>query len=153
MQLHFINWDTSDTIAAGCSESGTIDSDITGNDTVTLDSGTKLPSTITDGSIFEFTHSDGAAANLNKPMLVKTAGNNTAVVIHKIPDADKWTNEINKHYVWKTYQNRLAFRLLSQATTAMQAVLDFGPNGFRFPNLALEAISTEGSTKVYIYKR
>jgi len=149
----FYYWDKSDTIATGCSESGGINGDITTNNTLTMDSGSLLPAAITDGSIFEFTHSNGSALNLNKPMVIKTAGNNTVVVIHKIPAADQWTNEINKHYVWKTYQNRLAFRLLSQATYAKQEVLDFGPNGFRFPNLALETITTEGSTKVYIYER
>ena len=147
----FYYWDTSDTIATGVGGSASINTDISGNDTITVDSGTQLPSTITDGSIFELVHSNGLAANLNRPMLVQTAGDNTAVVIHKIPD--EWTNEANIHYHWKTYQNRMAFSILSQATTAMQAVLDFGPNGFRFPNLALESITTAGSTKVYIYLR
>jgi len=149
----FYYWDTSDVIATGVGSEPEIDGDITGNNTLTLDSGTSLPSTITDGSIFEIVKSTDAAANVGKPMVIKTAGNNTAVVIHKIPAADQWTNETNKRYGWKTYQNRLAFKMLSQATTALPAVLDFGPNGFRFPNLSLETITTEGSTKVYIYLR
>ncbi len=143
-------WDTSDTISGGVGGSDSINTDISGNDTITVDSGTKLPSTITDGSIFELVHSNGLTANLNVPMLVQTAGNNTVVVVHKIPDATKWTNEANVHYGWKTYQNRLAFHLISSAQKD-QVVINFGPNGFRFPNLALETITSAGNTKIYLY--
>ena len=143
-------WDTSDTITAGCSGSGAIDTDISDTGTITADSGALLPSTITDGSIFELITSDGLAANLNRPMLVKTAGDNTAVSIHKIPAADVWTNEANVHYTWKTYQNRLAFNLISSAQKDT-VVVTFGPDGMKFPNLALETISSEGNTKIYLY--
>ncbi len=143
-------WDDSDTIATGVGAAPEIDGDITGNDTLTLDSGTKLPSTITDGSIFEITRSTGSADNVGKPMVVQTAGNNTAVVIHKIPAADQWTNEINKRYEWKTYQNRLAFHFISSAQKD-QVVINFGPDGMRFPNLTLETITSAGNTKVYLY--
>jgi len=142
-------WDESDVIAAGVGSAPEIDGDITGNNTLTLDSGTKLPSGITDGSIFEIVKSTGLAANLNTPMLIKTAGNNTAVVIHKIPDADKWENETNVRYGWKTYQNRLALRLISSAQKD-QVVIPF-PKGLKLPNLALETITSEGNTKIEIY--
>ena len=91
---------------------------------------------------------DGNAVNLNRPMLVHTAGDNDSLVIHKVPD--EWTDEANVHYQWKTYQNRLAFHLISSAQKD-QVVINFGPNGFRFPNLALESITSAGSTKVYLY--
>ena len=143
-------WDESDTIATGIGDSGGVNTDITGNDTMTVDSGTELPNTITDGSIFEIVYTTGNTANLNKPMVVQTAGSDTAVVIHKIPDADKWENEINKLYGWKTYQNRLAFHFISSAQKD-QVVINFGPNGMRFPNLTLETITSETNTKVYLY--
>jgi hypothetical protein len=143
-------WDESDTIAAGVGSAPEIDGDITGNDTLTLDSGTKLPSTITDGSIFEIVTSNGSSDNVGKPMVIKTAGNNTVVVIHKIPDADKWTNETNVRYGWKTYQNRIAFHLISSAQKD-QPGIDFGPGGQKFPNLVLETITSETNTKIYIY--
>lgn len=147
----FYYWDESDTITTGVGEHGGVNGTITGNNTLTMDSGTLLPSTITDGSIFEIVASNGSTDNVGKPMVVKTAGNNTVVVIHKIPAADQWTNEADKHYSWKTYQNRLAFNLVSQETTKLPLILDFGPEGFLFPNLTLETITSEGSTKVYIY--
>lgn len=147
----FYYWDTADVIATGVSDSNAINGDITGNDTLTLDGGTRLPSTITDGSIFEIVASNGSTNNVGKPMLVQTAGNNLAVAIHKIPDADKWTNETDKFYSWKTYQNRLAFNLVSLETKKEPLILDFGPRGYWFPNLALETISSAGNTKVYIY--
>ncbi|MEE9510447.1 MAG: hypothetical protein V3V81_08135 [Candidatus Bathyarchaeia archaeon] len=143
-------WDESDTISAGVGSEPEIDGDITGNDTLTLDSGTSLPSTITDGSIFEIVKSTGSSDNVGKPMLVQTAGNNTAVVIHKIPAADQWTNETNKRYGWKTYQNRLAFNLISSAQKDMP-VIPFGSRGHKFPNLALETITSATNTKIYLY--
>ena len=143
-------WDESDTISAGVNSAPEIDGDITGNDTLTLDSGTKLPSTITDGSIFEITTSTGSTDNIGKPMVIQTAGSNPAVVIHKIPATDQWTNETNKRYGWKTYQNRIAFSLLSSAQKD-QPGIDFGPGGQKFPNLTLETLTSEGSTKIYIY--
>ena len=144
----FYYWDRSDTISGGVGGSHSVNTDISGNNTITVDSGAYLPSTITDGSIFELVHSDGLAVNLNREMLVHTGGSDTAVVIHKIPD--QWTDEANVHYHWKTYQNRLAFHLISSAQKD-QVVINFGPNGFRFPNLALESITSAGSTKVYLY--
>jgi len=144
-------WDKTDTIATGVGESGGINGDITGRNTLTMDSGALLPSTITDGSIFEIIASTGSADNIGNPMLVHTAGNDTVVVIHKIPVADQWTDETNVHYSWKTYQNRLAFNLVSLETKKEPLILDFGTPGFLFPNLALETITAEGSTKVYIY--
>ena len=77
----FNYWDPSTTIAAGCdslqgeSETGTI----TSTTTLTISAGTFLPSTITDGSVFEITWSTGASANIGGPHLVTTAGNNTVV--------------------------------------------------------------------------
>jgi len=142
-------WDESDTISAGCGSAPDIDGDITGNNTLTLDSGSKLPSTITDGSIFEITRSNGDQDNIGKPMVIKTAGDNTAVVIHKIPAADKWDNETNVRYAWKTYQNRLALRLISSAQKD-QVVIPF-PSGLKLPNLTLETITSEGNTKIEIY--
>lgn len=148
---NFYYWDTTDTIATGIDTTydQTYTGSITNTDTLTISSGSIMPSAITDGSIFEITETTGATTT-GKPMVVKTAGSGTAVTIHKIPVADVWTTEGPFQYSWKTYQNRLAFGLVSGSDKDM-AVLYFGPNGFRFPNLALDTITSEGSTKVYIY--
>jgi len=152
-------WDTSDTIAAGCDSTTdqTVTGTITGTDTLTISGGTLLPSTITDGSIFEITYSTGAVANVGKPMVVKTAGNNTVVVIHKIPAADVWTDEAAKDYTWKTYQNRLAMKFVSATDSGTYQTdpiepyeIDFGENGFRFPNLTLETLSTSATISLYL---
>jgi hypothetical protein len=150
-------WDDSDTIAAGVGEHGGVNGTITGNDTLTMASGTLLPSTITDGSIFEITASNGSADNVGKPMVVKTAGNNTVVVIHKIPAADQWTNEATKHYSWKTYQNRLAMKFVSATDSGTYQTdpiepyeIDFRAPGFRFPNLTLETLSTGATISLYV---
>ena len=75
-------WNPEALIAAGCSTTlGTAyTGTITSTTTLTASGGTLLPSTITSGSVFELTESTGTTANLNRPVLVTTAGNNTVVV-------------------------------------------------------------------------
>lgn len=150
-------WDKSDTIATGVGSSGAVNGDITGTDTLTFDSGALLPDTITDGSIFEIIDSNGSTANLNKPMVVKTAGSDTAVVIHKIPAADVWTNETDKWYSWKTYQNRLAIKFVSATDAGTYTTgpiepyeIDFWPSGLQLPNLTLETLSDSATISLYI---
>lgn len=115
---------------------------ISGNDTLTISGGTLLPSTIVDGSVFELVRSTGAAANLNKPALVKTAGNNTVVVIWD----DKWTtNDLTKDYVWKTYTSYDFFMHYG----ANDATYFFPNINFKLPNLSVETLSS--GSYVYIY--
>lgn len=142
----FNYWDYGVKIALGCddtydsAETGTISS----TDTLTISGGTLLPSAIADGTVFRILDGSGSTANFNKPFLVKTAGNNTAVVLHN----DPLTDESTKEYRWETYQNYLAAKLVSAGTEKCTEVLDLG--GFIFPNLILETISASASVVLYI---
>lgn len=141
-------WDTNAPYAAG---SGTYSADliagtITSTTTLTMASGTLLPSTCRDGDVFKIIKSDGAAANISTNVIT-TAGNNTVVVCANAG----WTNEATKYYGFITYPYKPAFHLLSQATNAREEERDFGGCGFFVPNLTLETISS--GAKVWIYLR
>jgi hypothetical protein len=141
-------WNPEALISAGCNTTfgtaytGTISS----TTTLTISGGTLLPSTITDGSVFEIIEGTGTSANKNRPVLVTTAGNNTVVVT---TDATVWTDESTKQYTWKTYQNYLFAKLLTPATEKQMIQMDFA-NPFRLPNLILETISSSATIQVFI---
>ena len=118
---------------------------ITSTDTLTISAGTILPSAIVDGSVFEITRTSGTVANLRLPSLVKTAGNDTVVVVWD----DPWTDEATKDYEWKTYTSYDFLWYVSQTKTTQHIPFDLGGLGYRVPNLSLETIS--GGSYVYIY--
>ena len=140
---------TSSTIF-GTATTGTI----SGNDTLTMSGGTYLPSSIADGDFFAITFSNGSTANYyNKADkselvgLVKTAGNNTVIVIHD----DLWTDEAGKLYTWKVYTGfkALALRQPDLADTEESKHIIF-PGGLRLPNLACEDITASGYCLIYM---
>ena len=137
----FKQWNDESTIATGCKVGET--ATITGNDTIT-GSGTALPSTIVDGSVFEIIQSSGLAVNKGVKALVKTAGNDTVVVIWD----DKWTNEGPVVYTWRTFGTTTALVLKAGASDASPIHLDFGEKGRWFQNLCLETL--DGGV-VYVY--
>lgn len=147
-QFKLTYYDVEAEISTGCDESyseaatGTI----TGNDTLTMSAGSLLPNTIVDGSVFEIVRSSGAAANRNKPALVKTAGTNTVVVIWD----DKWTtNDSAKEYAWKTYTSYDFLMGMGANDATYHFPFDGGGVGFKLPNLSCETIS--GGSYLYIY--
>ena len=115
---------------------------ITSTDTLTV-AGTNLPAAIADGYIFNVTASTGTALNLGR-RVVKTAGTNTAVVIHN----DEWTDEGPFVYTWETYKATTAIVLKAGATDASPIQIDFGPKARRIENLSLETL-TGGTLYVY----
>jgi hypothetical protein len=127
---------------------------ITGNDTLTMSGGTYLPSTIADGDFFAIKYSNGSGDNYyNKHdkselvALVKTAGNNTVVVIWD----DLWTNEAGKLYTWQVYTGRKAFALLQPTVTnTMESKHITFPQGLLLPNLACETMSAGAYCLVYL---
>jgi len=132
-------------------ETGTI----TGNDTLTVSAGTYLPSTIAGGDFFAITYSNGSADNwYNKTdkselvCLVKTAGNNTVVVVHD----DPWTNEATKKYTWKVYTGLKAIAILqpTAANTMESKHIVFPNGGLWLPNLACETMTASSYCLVYL---
>jgi membrane protein implicated in regulation of membrane protease activity len=128
---------------------------ITNTDTLTLSAGTLLPSTIADGDFFAVTKSDGSANNYYDHAdkgefvcLVKTAGNNTVVVVQDSP----WTNESTKKYTWKVYTGLKAISLKQPTlTNAHESKHIVFPNGgIRLPNLACETMSASAYCLLYL---
>jgi len=128
---------------------------ITGNDTLTMSAGTYLPSTIADGDFFAITKSNGSALNYYDHAdkgefvcLVKTAGNNTVVVV----DDNLWTNEAGKLYTWKVYTGlkAIAMRQPDAADSERSVHISFPNGGLRVPNLACETISTSAYCLLYL---
>ena len=114
---------------------------VSSTDTLTISSGSILPSNVIDGSVFEITRTEGVNANI--PALVKTAGTNTVVVVWD----DPWTDETSSYnYEWKTYTSYDFLKAFGNTKDTIP--FDFG-NGFTLPNLSVETIS--GGAYVYIY--
>jgi hypothetical protein len=142
-------WDATSPYAelSGTYSVDTILGTITSTTTLTMASGTLLPSAVRDGDIFKILlGGNGAAANKNTTSLVTTAGNNTVVVCA----GAGWTNEAGKTYRFTTYPYRPAFKLISQATTLQEVDRDFGGRGFWVPNLILETLSSSAVVKIYL---
>jgi hypothetical protein len=141
-------WDTSAPYAelSGTYTSDAIAGTITSTTTLTMASGTLLPSAVRDGDIFKITSGTGAAANIGTTNVVTTAGNNTVVVCANAA----WTNESTKKYQFITYPFRPAFKLMVPTTDKVEVQLDFGPRGKWLPNLILETLSSSAIVKVYI---
>lgn len=60
------------------------------------------------------------------------------------------TNEASKVYDWKVWKPAPAFKLVSPGTEKVAIQIDFGDKGFRFPNLAMNALSTSAVLYVYV---
>lgn len=60
------------------------------------------------------------------------------------------TNEATKTYSWKMWQPDVAFKL-SCYDANEPTEIDFGPTGYKFPNLAMDTLTS--SAKVYLYIR
>jgi hypothetical protein len=128
---------------------------ITGNDTLTMSAGTYLPSTIADGDFFAITKSSGSTANYydhadkgELVCLVKTAGNNTVVVV----DDNPWTDEATIKYTWKVYTGLKTFSLITPAVagTFFSQHIVFPNGGVRVPNLACETMTSGAYCLLYL---
>jgi hypothetical protein len=133
-------------VGAGTYTARAIAGTITSTTTLTMASGTLLPSTVRDGDIFKITGGTGAAANIGTTSVVTTAGNNTVLV----SSTAGWTNESTKYYDFISYPYRPQFKLISQATTLQEVDRDFGGRGFWVPNLILETLSSSAVVKIYL---
>lgn len=131
---------------SGTYTAGLIAGTITSTTTLTMASGTTLPSTCRDGDVFKITYSNGSTANWPSTNVITTAGNNTVVVCANAG----WTNESTKLYNFETYPYRPAFKLMVPTTDKVEVQLDFGDYGQWFPNLILETLSTSAVVRVYI---
>ena len=86
------------------------------------------------------------AANVNVPALVKTAGDNTTVVVWD----DPWTDEASvAGYSWKVYTPYDFLQGTTATVTTLHYPFDGNGQGYKIPNLLLETI-TFGAI-LYIY--
>ena len=131
----FNTWDenTASLVADGYRDM--VSGSITSTDTLTV-AGTNLPAAIEDGFIFNVTATTGSALNLGR-RVVKTAGSNTAVVIHN----DEWTDEGPFVYTWKTYEATTAITMQAGASDASPVQHVFEPGTGRYENLSLETLT------------
>ena len=80
--------------------------------------------------------------------LIQTAGDNNAVVIHLSP----FTTEANKVGNFANYPTYNAFRAHSTKFADSETSLwfPFCGNGFEFPNLALDSLSSSAAVDIYV---
>lgn len=80
--------------------------------------------------------------------LIKTAGDNNAIVIHLSP----FTTEASKVGNFANYPTYNAFRghVDKAADTEYSMWFPFPGNGFEFPNLALDSLSSSAAVDIYV---
>lgn len=105
-----------------------------------------FPNTWVDGNVVKCLHTTGTDSN--KYGLIQTAGNNTAFVTWGAP----FTTEAAKIGAWECYPTYNAFRgkMTKAADTEYSMWFPFPGNGFTFPNLALDSLSTSAVVDLYV---
>jgi hypothetical protein len=104
-----------------------------------------FPSTWLDGNVVKCLKTTGSDSS--QYGLIKTAGNNTAFTVHLIP----LTAEASKVGSWDCYPTYNAFRGHAEKAADMEhsMFMPFG-EGFWFPNLALDSLSTSAAVDIYV---
>lgn len=115
------------------------------DDTVTATTNA-FPSTWVDGNVVRCLRTTGS--DTRKYGLIQTAGNNTRFVTWGAP----FTVEAAKVGDWDCYPTYTAFVGHAEKAADMEHTMwfPFGGNGFWFPNLALDALSSSASVIIYI---
>jgi hypothetical protein len=106
-----------------------------------------FPNTWLDGNVVKCVY-DNAATNTKLYGLIKTAGNDTRFVTHLAP----FTNEVASKGDWACYPTYTALRLIQPKDTNEYSMwVPFpGPNGFKFPNLAIDSLSASCTAVIYL---
>jgi len=139
------SWDTGSTTL----NSGVITYTITTStdDTITASGGTPLPSTWLDGNIIKCLSTTGSDTGVSG--LIKTAGNNTVVVVHYSP----FTTEAAKVGSFACYPSYTAFKGKASKAADTETSMWFpfpGERGFEFRNLALDDLDTSDVIILYL---
>ena len=115
------------------------------DDTITASGGTPLPSTWLDGNVIKCLETTGTDTGVSG--LIKTAGDNTVVVVHYSP----FTQEASKVGVFACYPSYNALRGHAEKAADMEhsMFMSFG-EGFWFHNLALDSLSTSAAIDIYV---
>lgn len=140
-QLKWWDEDDNDLDSGLCTYTVTVSTDNTVTATTNV-----FPNTWVDGAVVKCIHTTGSDAS--KYGLIQTAGNNTAFVTWGAP----FTTEASKKGKWQCYPTYNAFRghAPKAADTEYSMLFTFGGNGFEFPNLALDSISTSAAIDIYV---
>lgn len=82
-----------------------------------------------------------------------TAGDNNDAIFDAVPaHHGTTTDESDKLYSWKIWTPKTAFKFDADGTTSKRTrEIDFGDDGFKFPNLAVHTLS--GGVEVEIFVR
>lgn len=112
----------------------------------TVTSTGNFPNTWLDGNVVKIGQTTGS--DTNKYGLIKTAGNNNAIVTHLMPFTTE-ASKVGDFYQFSTYT---AFRgkASKAADTETSMWFPFGGNGFWFPNLALDDMDTSDVVIIYV---
>jgi hypothetical protein len=106
-----------------------------------------FPSTWLDGNVVKCLETTGS--DEGKYGLIKTAGDNDEFTVHLIP----LTAEATKVGDWACYPSYYAFMGLQPTVTNSHQCMWFpfgGERGFRFPNLALDILSSSAYLQIYL---
>lgn len=116
------------------------------DDTITASGGTPLPSTWLDGNVIKCLSTNGTDTGVSG--LIKTAGNDTVVVVHYSP----FTEEAGKVGIFACYPSYNAFRgkMTKVADSEYSMWFPFPGNGIEFPNLALDSLGASCSVDLYV---
>jgi len=117
------------------------------DDTITASGGTPLPSTWLDGNVIKCLSTTGSDTGVIG--LIKTAGNNTVVVVHYSP----FTTEAAKVGSFACYPSYTAFKGKASKAADTETSMWFpfpGERGFEFRNLALDDLDTSDVIILYL---
>jgi len=94
---------------------------------------------------------DTSSGNNEFTFQTATAGNNNAFVADAVPaHHGTVTDESDKTYFWKIWTPKTAFKILSPGTEKIAWEIDFGNRGMRFPNLAMNTLSTSATLHLFL---
>lgn len=143
----FVFWDENDTVVqtkAGVTTTVTASS-------ATFASTSNFPTaTINpDLQIIKFTYS-ATGENLYTGQIATNADNNTITLDAINSYHGTLTNDTNEAYSWNVWNSHIAFTLLSPGTEKVAWEVDFGPNGYWFPNLAMRTLTASATIELLV---
>jgi hypothetical protein len=144
--FYFSSWDEGNAIAT--TDIWVASATITGTNTFTNDDtdADVLTSAFADGAVLKIISSTGDTAN-HGYHLINTAGDNDAIVTK-----ESLTNEAQVGYHIVAYPGRVVLKVIMDYDTNQKSLwIPFdGERGFRFPNLALEDITSTATAILYL---
>ncbi len=105
--------------------------------------------TINPNQIFKVTNSS-TSENEFTFQIASNANNNTITTDDTNSYFGTVTDDTSETYSWTVWDPYTAFTMKAAGTEVMNYELDFGDNGFWFPNLAMHTLSTSATFELYV---